>query len=144
MKSKKRQIQNILINPAFQLKLLGYFVVLFALTTISLYSTTFLFFYRIASAGHRVGIPTGHVFYKFLDQQKGDLDSLFILLVILNFILLIGIGFLVSHRIAGPIFKMKRYLKEVNSDSPVFTLRKNDFLKDLEPVLNELREKIKK
>ena len=143
MKKKNRQLRNILIIPEFQLSLMSYFVGLFILTTITLYSTTYLFFHRLVQKGLSVGIPKGHIFYRFLQDQKSDLDLLFIGLALLNLLFLLGVGFFISHRIAGPIFKLKQYLLDVNSGSESFVLRKKDFLKDLEPVVNSIREKIK-
>jgi len=138
-----RQLKNILINPKFQFKLLSYFVVLFFITTISLYSTTFLFFYRMKEKALNVGIPTGHVFFKFLGNQKHDLDTLFIGLAAFNFFLLIGVGFILSHRIAGPIFKLKKQLSQISEDPTEFKLRESDFFQELEPLVNDLKDKTK-
>jgi sensor histidine kinase YesM len=143
MKNKKRQWRNILIDPDFQLRLMSYFVGLFVITTLSLYSTTYLFFYKLVQKGMRVGIPAGHVFYKFLEEQKSELDWLFVGLALFNLVLLLGVGFIISHRIAGPIYKLKNYLSGMSSQSGPFSLRKKDFLKDLEPVVSSVREKIK-
>ena len=64
MTVKERSWTSLLINPPFQLKLLSYFVVLFVLTTITLYSTTYLFFWNMKNKGLNVGIPEGHVYYQ--------------------------------------------------------------------------------
>lgn len=142
-KPYRRKLRNYLLNPEFQLKLLGYFVGLFVLTTASLYSISYLFFWRLGQKALNVGIPKGHVFFKFLENQKADLDLLFIALVVFNFLLLIGTGFVVSHRIAGPIYKLKKYLSEINRDSDDFKLRDKDFFKELEPLVDSLKEKMK-
>src|SRR5688572_18823596 len=102
MSVKERSWTRILINGPFQFKLLSYFVVLFILTTISLYSTTYLFFWSMKNKGLNVGIPEGHIYYQFLLNQKHDLDMLFIGLAVFNLVLLLTVGFIVSHRIAGP------------------------------------------
>ena len=141
--STPRQLKNILINPKFQFKLMSYFVGLFFLTTICLYSTTFLFFWKLKQKALDVGIPDGHVFYRFLINQKNDLDNLFIGLAILNFFLLLGVGFLLSHRIAGPIFKLKNQLSKIETDSRDFKLRESDFFRELEPLVKNLKDKIK-
>ena len=142
-KPYERKLKNFLLNPDFQIKLLSYFVGLFILTTISLYSTTFLFFWRLKEKALSVGIPSGHIFYRFIDGQKSDLDLTFVLLTLFNLLLLVGTGFIVSHRIAGPLYKIKKYLKGINSESEEFRLRDKDFFKDIEPVINELKDKIK-
>lgn len=140
MKLKERSWTSILISPSFQLKFLSYFVGLFFLTTISLYSTTYLFFWGLKNKGLKVGIPEGHVYYQFLQNQKHDLDSLFIGLAIFNFILLIGVGFIISHRIAGPIHQIKLYLQDTNQNKPPIKFRKSDFFHELGPMLNKTED----
>lgn len=141
--SNNRKIKNVLLNPAFQLKLLSYFIGLFLLSSITLYSTSYLFFKRLNDKALQVGIPEGHVFFKFLENQKADLDQLYLLLSGVNLLLLLGTGLLISHRLAGPIHKLKNYLREMNKDSGTFKLREKDFFKELEPVVEELKGKLK-
>jgi hypothetical protein len=136
-----RKFQNMLINPRFQLKFLGWFVGLFLFINATLYSTTFLFYYRLKEKALNVGIPDGHVFFKFLGDQKQDLDQLFIGLSVVNFFILIGVTFLISHRIAGPIFKLKKMLGEANPDSEEFKLRETDFFQELAPLIKTLKDK---
>ena len=90
-----------------------------------------------------MGIPKQHVFFTFLEGQKLELDLLFIALALVNLVLLLGTGFVVSHRIAGPLYKLKNHLGQMNQESENFKLRKTDFFQELEPVVDELREKMK-
>lgn len=122
---------------------MSYFVALFFLTTACLYSTTYLFFWNLKAKGLEVGIPEGHVFYQFLQNQKQDLDYLFVGLAGVNLLLLLGVGFLLSHRIAGPLHKMKNYLKDLGPASSDFKTRENDFLQDLNETVNTLKDKVK-
>jgi hypothetical protein len=142
MKVKERSWTSILINPPFQLKLMSYFVVLFILTTITLYSTTYLFFWNMKQKGLNVGIPEGHVYYQFLLNQKHDLDYLFIGLAAVNFTLLLVVGFIVSHRIAGPIHKVKQLLQNPDGFDKI-NMRENDFFKELGPIVNNVKDRIK-
>jgi hypothetical protein len=91
--------------------------------------------------GMSVGIPEGHVYYQFLHNQKHDLDMLFLGLAAVNFALLIGVGFIVSHRIAGPIHKIKTFLKDPKSHDKI-QLRQNDFFQELGPIVNDLKDKM--
>jgi len=138
-----RKVRNILIEPKFQLKLMSYFVGLFILTTLTLYSTTYLFFWSLKAKALNVGLTEGHVFFMFLDNQKSQMDMLFVFLAICNFILLISAGFIVSHRVAGPIHKLKKYLSGLSPEDQDFTLRNKDFFKDMEPIINDLRKRLK-
>ena len=142
MTVKERSWTSILINKAFQLKLMSYFLGLFIITTITLYSTTYLFFWNMKQKGLNVGIPEGHVYYKFLLNQKHDLDMLFVGLALLNLFLLIAVGFIVSHRIAGPVHKIKQFLADPANHDEV-KLRESDFFKELGPLVNDLKKKIK-
>lgn len=137
---KPRQLKNLLINPRFQFKFLSYFVTLFFISTLSLYTTTFLFFWRMKEKALNVGIPDGHVFFQFLMNQKRDLDLLFVGLAVFNFLLLIGMGFIISHRIAGPIFKLKNQLAQISDDTDEFKLRESDFFQELEPLVKKLKD----
>jgi sensor histidine kinase YesM len=139
----QRKLRNYLLNPEFQFRLLGYFVGLFFLTTVSLYSASYLFFWRLNQKALNVGIPPGHVFFKFISNQKHDLDLVFIILTLVNLLLLLGTGIIVSHRIAGPFYKLKKYLKEIGPDSETFRLRDKDFFRDIEAVVNSLKDRIK-
>jgi hypothetical protein len=143
MNDKNRHLRNIFINPGFQLRLMSYFVVLFLLTTACLYSTTFLFFWNMKKKGLEVGIPDGHVFYQFLQNQKADLDILFIGLAGLNLLLLLTVGFVLSHRIAGPLHKLSIHLLNLKDTSPDYKTREKDFFQEMTPIVNSLRDKIK-
>lgn len=136
-----RKLRNYLIDPDFQLKFLSYFFGLFVFTSASFYSIIFLFFWRLRSKALNLGIPENHAFFKFLGNLKYDLDVLFIILAIFNFFALVYIGFVISHRVAGPLYKIKRYLSNLSRESETFTLRKKDFFKDIEPIINNLRDR---
>ena len=141
MSIKERSLNKIWINGPFQLKLIGYFVGLFILSTACLYSTTYLFFWNMKNKGLKVGIPEGHIFHQFLEAQKHDLDMLFIGLAAANFVLLLIVTLIISHRIAGPIYKMKQHLQDPSLKDEPFKFRQNDFFRELEPIINELKDK---
>ncbi len=138
-----RKVTGLVVDSKFQFKMLGYFAGLFCLSTLSSYVTTFLFYWNFKSKALKVGIPAEHAFFKFLNNQKEDMDLLFMGLTALNFMLLVVVGLIVSHRIAGPVNKVKNYIQTMDHESEHFKLRSNDFFQDLEPVVNEVKKKIK-
>jgi hypothetical protein len=142
-KVQQRYLRNFLILPGLQLKILVYFVVLFFMTTASLYGTSYFFFWRLNQKALNVGIPAGHVFFRFIENQKQDLDTIFSILTGVNLLLLLVTGIVVSHRIAGPYLKLKNYLRDVGPHSDIFKLRDKDFFRDLEGVVNSLKDKMK-
>ncbi len=137
-----RELKNYLINSPFQLKLLSYFGVMYIITTTCLYSTLYIFFWRFKDKALKVGIPEGHVFFDFLKYQKTDMDQLFLGLAALNFLVLLTVGLILSHRVAGPIHKLKRHLRLEAPPSEPFKLREDDFFRELEPIMKDLKEKL--
>ncbi|MBC7458480.1 MAG: hypothetical protein H7235_09390 [Bdellovibrionaceae bacterium] len=134
-----RQLSSILIEPKLQGRLILYFVAVFILTTTSFYATGYFFFWRLQQKALQVGIPKGHVFFEFLGNLKYDFDILFFALGAVNFLIIFYFGLKVSHRIAGPFYKMKKYLSDIHSHPEPFALRKNDFFKDIEPLINKIK-----
>jgi methyl-accepting chemotaxis protein len=138
-----RQLKNLIINPRVQFRLLAAFSAVFIVTVLTLYGSVYLYFWRFKEKALSVGIPEGHVFFNFLSAQKNDLDTLFLSVAIVSFIILIIVGIIISHRIAGPIQKLKNHLETMNHEADDFKLRENDFFSELGPVVNKLREKLK-
>ena len=138
-----RQIKNLIINPRVQFKLIAIFAGVFLLTVGTLYSTIYLFFWKFHAKAINVGIPEGHIFFKFLAEQKYSLDMLFLALAVINFFILILVGIVISHRIAGPVEKLKNHLDTIHSEAEDFRLRVSDFFSEISPVVNKLREKFK-
>jgi hypothetical protein len=143
MSMMNRKLKNLLIEPALQLKLMSYFFGIFIFTILSLYFVNFYFFWTLKEKAIAVGIPVEHVFFTYLRDQKGILDTLFFVLSFVNLLILAIVGFFISHRIAGPFYKIKKHLSEMTADSADLKLRKHDFLKDIEPVVNELKNRLK-
>jgi len=142
--TKDRSLKNIIVDKNFQLRFMGYFFSLFLLTTASIYAAIFLFFWNFKKKALNVGIPDDHVFFKYLANQKHDMDLMFIGLLAFNLILLLGLGFWISHRIAGPIRKLRLHLETLTAASPDIKLREKDFFKELATGINHLRNKIEK
>ena len=129
--------------PGFQIRFLAYFVGLFVISSLCFYSAIYLFFYNLKEKALAIGVPKGHVFFLYIDNQQYDLNQFLIYLVIINFLLLIIVGMVISHRVAGPLYKLKKFLSNMTSDSDDFKLRNNDYFRELEPVVNNLKNKIK-
>ena len=84
-----------------------------------------------------------------LHQTRGELVWLLILLQVLFLGITLLISIFVSHRIAGPLYKLNRYLKEAATGNLQGDLqfRKSDHFKELAESYNEMvnhvQEKLK-
>lgn len=141
MTTKERSLSNLIIDKGFQFKFLGIFSGLFFITSLSLYSTTFLFYWNLKSKGIKVGIPEEHIFYTFLADQKSSLDLLFLGLALINFALLLTAVLVLTHRVAGPVQKIKFFLQNPEEAKEDFHLRDGDFFQELKPLVEKFESK---
>jgi len=78
-------------------------------------------------------------------QIKSEVITLLILLQTVLIVLSAMISIFMSHRIAGPLFKLKRYFVEAAAGNleQVITFRKGDYFKELATEYNNMMEKIR-
>lgn len=132
-----------LINRRFQLRFAFYvcsflFALSFAYPLII--DSTFDFFIKTLAADPAAPSVV------YLDQTRKELLSLLVLMegVFLSIAFIISI--FISHRVAGPLFKLGRYFREArdgNIEQKLF-FRKNDYFQELCSDYNAMMESIQK
>ena len=138
--SKARKV--ILINKPFQYSILGWFS-FFSIVLISIfYTSVWYFFYNLKNEAASVGIPADHIFFTFINEQKSNMESVFIITSIFALIFILFGGLVISHKVAGPIYRLTKHLRnhDKNNIVPV-TFRKKDYFPELEEAFNEFIEK---
>ncbi|MFH1846764.1 MAG: methyl-accepting chemotaxis protein [Candidatus Omnitrophota bacterium] len=133
--TNKRTRRHFFIDAKFQLRYIGLILgVMFStviLTGYTVYVTTWLMFGEKLAAVYPQGL--------LLDIIK---NINIVLLIRLMFLVpfIVTIGLIMSHRIAGPLYRMKVFLQSVSSGSydRKLRLRKKDELQDLAESLNFL------
>jgi DNA integrity scanning protein DisA with diadenylate cyclase activity len=135
--------KNFLINPQFQLSVVGFFTALAILIVAIVYYFQVNFFEKIKSQVMTEGIPANSPIIQFLDQQKHELILQTTIASAVVVLLMIVGGLLLSHRVAGPIYRLRVYFeKNENLNGKKLVFRKNDFFKELEtPINNQLDHK---
>jgi len=108
------------------------------ITTILFFAATQFFFWRFRSEGIDLGIPDGSIFFQFLDDLQIKMNSVLIVIVAAIFIIFLILGLVFSHRIAGPIYRLNRHLREVGNGDHMndVKFRKNDFFPELADAFN--------
>lgn len=137
----KRRI--FLLNKTFQLRFAFYvcsflFALSFAYPLII--SNTFDFFIKTMS-----GDPTAPAVI-YLEDTRRELLSMLILMEIVFLTIAFVISIFLSHRVAGPLFKLGRYFRDArdgNIEQKLF-FRKNDYFKELVGDYNGMMESIQK
>jgi len=134
------------VYPHFQTALL------LANVIINLFLFTFLsvrvqfFFDSLLEAGKSAGFGEGHIYYQFINIQRSHLKFEFGVAITVSLILTSVLTLWLSHRLAGPLVRLKNLLK-VTADSGVYKnikFREKDFFKDIPEHLNQAIESIRK
>src|SRR6185295_4449825 len=96
-------------------------------------------FWRLAQIGKGIGLQEGHVYYVMLSEQRLASDLVFAFLAVLSIVIVITFGIELSHRIAGPIHRLKNELFQVSQgkDLTEIKFREKDFFPDLADAYND-------
>ena len=140
MERKLHRRRHYIIKKAFQLK---YIALLLAVVLISVIITGYTIYYNIWTLlGDKLAnvYPQGRLITIFRTVNvRLAINMIFVSM------LCIGIGIFASHRIAGPVFRMIRFLNTVAAGdyNQKLTLRKTDELKDLAEAINKVVDRLK-
>lgn len=134
----KNQRKVYLINPKFQLRVTSYFIALAVVNILVFYGCVYYFFDIFHSKGIEIGLPKNHVFFMFIEDQVAQMNSVFIVVAILTVFLLLIAGVLISHRIAGPMYRLNNDLREMakNQELKNLKFREKDFFQEIPEAFN--------
>lgn len=137
---KQRFLKNLLIYPKFQFTLLLSFISLTVVNIILFYLSTQYFFSVFRDKGAELGIPPQHIFFRFVSQLEGEMNVIFLIATIISLVLLTVIGLVISHRIAGPLYRLSKDLGQMRANGKFqkITFRKGDYCLDLAKDFNEV------
>ena len=130
-----------IVKKGFQLRYVGRIV---AVAVLSAVISGYTIYYNAwVQLGGKLAYvyPQGQLSHIFRSVNTSlALNMVFVLM------LCIGLGIIFSHRIAGPINRMTRFLESLKDGdySQRITLRKKDELKDLAEAMNKLAEKLER
>lgn len=137
MKTNDRK--KFLINPRFQISVIKQMVALTCVVLAIFYGANSYHFWSLKQQGLKIGLNPGHVFFKFVAEQRATMDLFFLVTSLLTLIAIVGFGMLLSHRVAGPLHRLKRYLDEcvANDESlPLLKFRENDYFPEVADAVN--------
>lgn len=135
-----------LIMPKFQLNLIFWnFLVTLMIFIIVLFQIS-KGMLELNQMGANAGFSPDHPYFQFVRELSG------------NFYLNISIGFIVgiiasalitlfaSHRLAGPLYRLKIFFEKMSHDGKVsdISFRKGDYLSDYSSIINMALKKISK
>jgi hypothetical protein len=118
--------------------LLGTAILVVLLAIAGFYATNAYLFWKMGQIGKSIGLHEGHVYYSMLSEQRFVADMLFALFAVLSVVAVIIFGIRVSHRIAGPIHRLKTELFQASQGKPFNELkfREKDCFPELADAYN--------
>lgn len=142
----KNERRNYLINPKFQLTVLGFFVGLAVVTIGVFYWAIRLVFSNLNEQATALNLPPDHAVVVMIGDNLRAMDMIFLTTSILLFLFLVLGGLILSHQIAGPIYRLRKHIQMVNEGKTfgALTFRKKDFFQELLEDYNTLVDKVRK
>ena len=137
-----------MINPRFQWKLIGYASSIAALILISVYGLFVYGFQQFVQLGTQAGFAPDHPYFRFLILQEGVFLKILGALALVVAVILVMGGLVISHKIAGPLYRMKSDLTTMANQSPPelkrIKFRKGDYFPELADAFNSFVEAFQK
>lgn len=141
---KSRFRQRYLINKEFQLKFCLFLMIPILLSQLIFWICIEYFFHKMIAIGQNSNLPAGHPFYSFISVQKNDLTMIVLLASIALAICIFVWGIVLSHRISGPLYQLKKYMDEntlESTKSRPLKFRKGDFFQEIPDSFNKFVSK---
>lgn len=137
---KARPRFRLLIYPRFQLSLIFANFAMLALTLIFVGVQLQRAFSELKRMGASAHIPNGHAYFKFLDWEASHLYSYLSTALVISFVVQGLLTLSISHRLAGPIVRLRNYFKRIvreGTPNDRIKFRKKDFFSDLPEIINK-------
>jgi methyl-accepting chemotaxis protein len=142
--SNRRKIY--LINPRFQWRFIGFMAVISLLAISILFVSNVVFFRNMMQDALAVGLAPDNPYFDFLEEQKSALSMVYFGVSAVAFLLMMGLGVLYSHRIAGPLYRLNNHMKAIadGADAAPVNFRQRDQFQELAESFNAMIAKLRK
>lgn len=96
-------------------------------------------FQQQINSGHMMNLPEAHPYFVFYNEFKQKALDAFLIALGISFSLTFVVGLLISHRIAGPLVKLKKHFENVAENQAhdgAIHFRDHDFFTELARAYN--------
>jgi signal transduction histidine kinase len=109
------------------------------LSILSTYVANFIFFRKFFQRGLDLKLSSDHAFFQFLQEQQDVMNRILAVDSMLMFSIIVTLGLVFSHRIAGPLYKLHKHLLETSHKNKYSDVhfRKNDFFSEIADAYNQ-------
>jgi methyl-accepting chemotaxis protein len=132
--------KNYFVNPRLQLQLILGANVLALISALLIATLNFYIQSHLQNYGSTLGLPPSHPFSEFLAEREAQFDRLCLVIGIIQFALFNLTAIFLSHRIAGPLYRLERHLDEVaeGKDPKDVKFREGDYYQPLAEACNKV------
>jgi methyl-accepting chemotaxis protein len=135
-----------LINPAFQMRFVAFSIISSLIVIILVAGMQYYFFNHYQNLGIQNGIPSDHIFFEFLREQRNFITVALSILAVIITLVQVTLGILFSHRVAGPIYRMNQHMQGITSgeEPSTFKVRDGDYFQELVDNFNSMILKLER
>ncbi|MCB0394032.1 MAG: hypothetical protein KDD25_05705 [Bdellovibrionales bacterium] len=134
-----------IINPSFQFKIIGFMLAGIVLSVVSFFVCASLFFDLLKGKAVARGVEPAIM--EIIKEVEPAMTNLFLMASGVSIIAITLVGIYVSHRIAGPLYNLCRYLDDQSqpgAKARPLSFRPGDFFQEIPyHVNNFISQKVK-
>ena len=137
--SRNYKRRNYLINKEFQFRFILFTFIPTAFCLILFYSAIQFYYTRLIQEGLASGLNAGHPYFNLINEQIRFMNVLFLTCSISSFIFFVVWGIFISHKIAGPLYRLTKFFKEAQPGmiTQKLNFRPGDFFLEIPEAINE-------
>ena len=142
---KKNARKAYLINPDFQLRFVTFVLSIAIAAILVFYIANLYFFWNFISVGKELNFPPDPAFFRFIAEQRRAMNAIFAATSAVVFLFIVGGGILLSHRVAGPLHRLRGHLDRISETGELkaVSFRKGDFFPELPQAFNRCVDRLR-
>ena len=136
--------KRFLINPAFQWKVVGFALVITFFLVLAFQLSNQYFLLELNDLGRDLQLPQDHFFFEVIASQRRKMGWVTLGVSCVTVLFSIGYGILFSHRIAGPLYRLRMHLDQQRKEKKLKPLhfREADFFQEIPESYNHMIESL--
>lgn len=141
----KRKFKNYLIFPRFQLMLIIINQVIMTICFGLVFYQVFASFQNLKEIGMKLSFPAESPYFKLIDLHHQEINNYLLVAAIMSYILSFIFTLMFSHKVSGPIYRLKKYFEDMgeNGYSNDLSFRDGDYYSEIPSIVNKAISKIK-
>jgi signal transduction histidine kinase len=110
------------------------------------FAAHYYFFWKLKKLGQAIALEPDHIYFRFLEGQSEQMFLIFLICSFVAILLVFILGLMLSHKIAGPIHRLKMYMTDMSQGQELgdLSFRKGDYFLELPPIVNQFVKAVRK